>query len=216
MSFRPNWTADEVAVLRARYESEGPVPIADDIGRTWRAVHRKARRLGLYRNRPWATADENLLRNIWGEVSLEEAAARLGRSQEALIVRAEILGIGGACPRGREYLSVAAKRTGYAVCQLREILKAAGVAITPALASPRSTRKNFYFVVDPFDVDEAVKKWLSSETLATAARKRGVHTRYLSRRLRRLDGVPKKPSRGKHWRIPTAVIDRALAIGVAA
>ena len=49
------------------------------------------------------------------------------------------------------------------------------------------------------------------EIETVAARSRGHSSEWLARRLRGVDGVPKKPGRKVPWRIPTAVIDRALA-----
>jgi hypothetical protein len=208
------WTPERDAVVRARYFTDGAAPIAADLGVTVAAVFHRASRLGLLKSRPWTEGDDKAMRELWGEMNLRALAKHIGRTQAAVYTRGQILGLTSKVPQGFEYLTSAAVRTGYGTGQLRKILAWAGVSIGRAVGRPRKQRKTrrHFGIVVPYDVDQAIVRWLESESLNAAALARGVTGETLARRLALVEGVPPKPPGKRRWRIPTALIDRALAM----
>lgn len=164
--------------------------------------------------RRWTPLEENRLRLFWGARSVPDIAETLGRSAFAVYQRAELLGLGLGCPRGYEYLTAAARRTGFEVARLRLILGEAGFKIRGAMVRGGATVR---YYVDPEKVDAAVASWLATETLAGAARRLGMWPDTLERRLL-ASGVPlpPKPPGKRHWRIPSEAIEQALSGKLAA
>ncbi len=211
------WNAAEDAVVRRLYAQGAAAVVRELVGRTVGAVHARAKAIGV--NRPeWTQAEETRLRSLWGSKSLPELAIAFERTEWAVYQRSRDLGL-GALPQGMEWISGAEVRTGYHARTLLRILTAAKVRIGESLSvqkagkGPRSFRRRF---VDPFDVDEAIRRWQATETLASAAQRRGVTPKRLRRALRGLPGVPNRPGRAKCWRIPTELIDQALGLAAAA
>jgi hypothetical protein len=215
--FTPHvWNPERDEVVRSRYFSDGAKAVATSLGVTVAAVFHRSRRLGLLKNRPWTDTDDETMRELWGEMSLRQLSRRLGRTQAAVYARGQALGLTSRVPQGFEYLTSAAARTGYGTGQLRVILRWAGVDIKRAVARPRKDRKakRHHGIVVPFDVDQAIALWLESETLNAAAIARGVSCDVLARRLALVEGVPPKPGGKRRWRIPTALIDHAVAMSL--
>lgn len=207
------WTKKEDAIVRARYLEESAKKIASELNRTVNAVHKRARRLGVLKYRAWSPADDARLRDLWGQFTLPVVARRIGRTVITTYWRARKLGLGIGAPQGLEYLTTAADRTGYDVGQLRRILKAHGVRIMPSISRPTGTRRHFH-VVDPLDVDDAVRAWNDTETLESAAIRRGVKGGMLRFWLTRYRAagfdVPEPPAWKQHWRLPSPVFDAVL------
>ena len=209
MKARP-WTPKQEAVLRTRYVTDPTRAIAADLGRTPAAIRKRASILGIVCERPWAEADRSSLRLLWSEMTLKDLAKHLGRTESAVYTRAAREGLPLGCPRGKEFVSDAAKRTGFAVITLQRILKRHRVVVSPSMSRACGAARH-HGVVDPLDVDEAVRAWLETETLEAAARSRGVSAERLQGALRALPGAPRKPrKKGGHWRIPSEVVERAL------
>jgi hypothetical protein len=217
------WTADEEAILRARYVADGPKVCAEALGRSWLSVTRRAQRLRLVRVRRWSEHDDAHLMVLWGVRAIAKVAKLLGRTPDAVYERARQLGLGLGCPRGAEYLTTAARRTGYAVTTLRMILRWGGVRIERATTRPSATRRgkaarkaHLTHVVEPCDVDDAVARWCATEALEMAAESRSIGSATLARLLREATArgdarIPAKP-RGfrKHWRIPSLLVDELV------
>lgn len=211
LSFRP-WTPAEDAVIRDRYVTAGSAAVARDLGRTVSSVCHRARRLRVLSRRRWTPADDNRLRNLWGSHPVAHVAKMLGRTEATTYWRAQKLGLPLGCPQGMEYLTHAAERTGYQTSQLTRILRWAGVPEYRSASRKTGAARHFH-VVDPFDVDEAIAAWLKTETAEFAAKSRGLVTETMVRILEQFgEGVPPRPKKRKaHWRIPTEVIDAAIA-----
>ena len=166
--------------------------------------------------RRWTAAEAKSLRLLWGAETVEEIAKKLGRSPLTVYYYADRLGLPRGCPQGYEYLTSAAKRTGFATDTLRAVLNAAGKAIRVAMAKPlRKGRGRSALgthrthVVVPDDVDEAVLAWTTEESLPAAAERLGT-TRVILRAA--LVAAGHKPPRKKHrWRVMPAVADAAMA-----
>jgi hypothetical protein len=210
------WSRAEDAVVRARYLSDCCDPISRDLGRSKSAVFHRARRLGLLKNRRWTQADDAALRYAWGEGTLRYVAKKLGRSPLTTYWRAQKLGLGLGCPDGYEYLTQAAERTGYTSTQLRRILRWAGIKVRRSMSRNPKTVGRVPHFVEPFDVDVAVSRWLSTETVQHAARRYGVSgdtvRRWLEQAGREGYRVPPKPQRFKaHWRVDSETIDAIVA-----
>jgi len=205
------WTAEQDAVLRERYAQDGAAAVASQVGMTVHAVHLRARRMGVKALPRWTAKENEKLRMGWGEVPLPELAAQLGRAVDATFRHGVKLGLRAGCPPHREYLQDAADRTGFHRTALRAILRWARVPTLPAVTHP-SSHPVVRTTVDPFEVDEAIKRWLRMETMEDAARRTGVSSKRLRQALSRLACPPKKRgNRRTRWRLKPEVIDAALA-----
>jgi hypothetical protein len=234
LTSRP-WTKAEVCLLRERYATEGAKAIALELGRTWRSVTMRAKRLQLVHVRRWTWKDDDQLRIDWGIHPMEHIAKTLNRTTYGVYCRAQALGLGVGCPQGFEYLSAASRRTGYAVSSLRRILSWAHVPIRRAYAKPdRPPSRCPNWIVEPIAVDDAVAEWHQTEPLDCAAERHGVAYTVLIRLLgdaamncdqrvcslvlnrfpngaanRSTDAPPRRSRR--HWRIPSALADEFLS-----
>jgi hypothetical protein len=205
----PPWSPPEDAILRRHLRSRGTAYVARRVGRSLRSVMLHAWRLGISRQPRWNDIERRVLRNLWGESPLHVIAKKLGRSEGAVYEEARRVGL-SRVPTGMELLSVAARRTGFAEETLRVVLDWAGVELRWPARKPSKKRRR-HVCVDTFEVNEAVERWLATEALAPAARSRGLYPQRLARLLVGIDGVPPRPCKGRIWRIPSDVIDRALA-----
>lgn len=205
------WTPAEDAVLRVRYEREGAAAMAQALGRTLGSVHHRTRALGLYTHRRWTAKDDAQLEMLWGETSLAWLARKIGRTVFATYKRAQDIGLPLGLPDGDEYITTAISRTGYHGGPLRRILKWAGVDIRLAMSRPCGARRHFH-IVDADEVNDAIARWLKTETLQGAARRHGIDRNTLAGWLEASGlPLPPKPDGKRHWRIPSDTIDAAVA-----
>lgn len=209
----PLWTPAEDEILRSMFFGSTALEISARLpGRNESAVFHRSRRLGLIKNRRWTDVDDKRLRNWWGE-PIAKVARELDRSVITIYWRAQVLGLPLGVPQGGEYLSTAARRCGYATQTFRKILKWAGVSARRAVT--RNPLKCWHAAhwVDPDDANDAVSKWLRTETPQAAGRRLGLDGSTVIRRLI-LSGLPlpPKPGRKEHWRIESEIIEQACAM----
>jgi hypothetical protein len=205
------WTEEEKALLRRAYITGGikAAKAAFPHRSEWGLYH-ILHRMGVQRARRWTREDIDHLRTYWGTETLPSLCRTLKRTRPAICGKARLLGLPLGCPQGLEYLTRAARRTGYKVKQIRRILRWAGVGIKMAYSARPKFRTH---IVDPFDVDEAVKEWHETETLDAACKRLGIDDRTLKRRLERVGVTPCKtdPENPRaHYRIKTKDIDTAM------
>ena len=160
--------------------------------------------------RRWAPRQDERLVLLWGTMTLRKLAAEFGRTQLTVYWRARGLKLTCGVPRGSEYISVAAKRTGFDTGQLRRILRAAGVKIRLAMARPKPGQTRHFHFVDPLDVDDAIAAWATEETPHVAAIRLGTSDSIVRAALVAAGHEPPTRS-GFHWRLPSTTIDAALA-----
>lgn len=180
---------------------------------------RPAARGAHHHYRRWTTREDRYLREPWGFVPRDAILAHIGRSWLAIYWRAQKIGVGLGAPQGREYLTHAAKRTGYDVATLRRILAWGCVDMVPIASRARTDRPMHH--VDPIDVDEAIALWHRTETPASAVRQRGDVCRgeTLRKWLRaagvlpagRMSRVKRGSKRKPHERFLSTDIDRVIA-----
>jgi hypothetical protein len=208
------WSASEERLLRKAYADGGAaLALSQMPHRTKASIYHRVRRLRICRNKWWSPAEDDRLRKLWdAEMQMHDIAERLGRTQEAVYVRASLIGLPPSKPDGWEYLSHAAERTGFHTSQLRRILDAAGISPRPVLTRPvkGEERRRRRHIVWPADVDAAVGMWHESEPLKTAAQRHGLSENGLKSLLRRI-GI-KRPAlpRKRHWRVRHEDVERAL------
>lgn len=160
--------------------------------------------------RRWTPKEDERLVMLWGTCTLQKLAAEFGRTQLTVYWRARGLTLTCGVPRGFEYISVAATRTGFDTGQLRRILQDAGVKIRLAMARPKPGLTRHFHFVDPIDVDDAVAAWTQQETPEEAARRTGLLGGVVRAALLAAGLDP--PTRAKfRWRLLSATIDAALA-----
>lgn len=166
--------------------------------------------------RRWSPKDDRNIGLLWTATPLASIARELGRTEISVYWRARELGLPIGAPQGFEYLTDAARRTGFATSQLRRVLRANGVAITRTLSRPGVVSRlggapgRHFHCVDPIDVDDAVAAWTREESVEGAALRRGVSGDVLRRLLLKAGHAP--PRRRKaHWRIPSHLADELVA-----
>jgi hypothetical protein len=212
------WTAEENERLRAAYAAGGIDAAAAALPhRSVGAIYHRTQRMRIAsRRRRWTARDDSRLRRLWsGELDLKGIAASLGRSAATTYWRAQKLGLPLGVPAGWEYLHRAAERCGFGTGQLRTILRAAGVTIRPLLARPSKRRgkrkgaRRSFSMVWPADVDIAVADWLAREPIERAAKRAGVASETLRRRLKAL-GEQAPKARKHRWLVSAEQTERAL------
>jgi hypothetical protein len=157
----PHWTPAEDDTVRAMAANHEAVEIAAELpGRSAMAIMHRCRHLGITKRRRWTRSDDLRLADLWGK-DLAEVSRTIGRSMLATYQRAQILGLGLGRPVGSESLTASARRCGYAVKQLRRILRWAQVRIHDSVT--RQKLEGCRHWVEPIDVDEAVAKWLKRD-----------------------------------------------------
>jgi transposase-like protein len=211
---RRSWTPAEDATLRAHY-AEGSARVAALTGRSVSSVLMRANRLDLHVRRHWTAAEDAVLVNHWGYRPIAEIAKMAGRTHQATYRRARELGIGSGSPQGFEYISAAAGRVGYDPHTLRNILTWAGVRVHDACTRENDTRRFPRHYVESLDVDDAVMKWLATETIASGAVRHGIAGCTLKKWLQaaRAAGVKMsaEPGPKEQWRVLSSVIDAVVA-----
>lgn len=204
------WSRREHSILRRWYRSRGAAFVARLTGRSVAGVCTKAERLGLLRKRPWTDLENRRLTNWWGVDNLAAIARKLKRSECAVFRQAvDVLKLKRGAQAGQELLKAATRRTGYDAATLRRVLAAAGVKLKRPMSEP--SKRRWRWVVESVEVDEAVAAWNATETVLGAARVREIGHHALRALLERTPGVPPKPEGRRAWRVPSEVIDRALA-----
>ncbi len=210
--FGAAWTPAEDAVLRECYVAEGPVRVVELLGRSLSSVQHRAARLGLWRRRRWTANDDRRLVVLWGERSLAAVARALDRTEATTYWRAQKLGLPLGIQPGHETLTEAAERTGFSADTLRGILRWAGVRRSRTMSRPEAGIRYARQMLEPIDVDDAVAAWMACEVVNDAANRRGMLGDTLGRWL--LESglpVPPKPPCKRRWRVPTELIERAIA-----
>lgn len=164
----------------------------------------------------WTEREKDELRMMWGHHRVADIARRLDRKPAAVYRMAGALDLGLGCPQGFEYVAEASRRAGYAHATMVAILRWAGVKLWMPSSDPSARGTNPERVVEPSEVDEAVRAWCATETLAWAADRHGITPRLMARILKaahaRWDSVQREHAERKHWRLHVADVDRAMAI----
>lgn len=164
----------------------------------------------------WTEKDERMLGFLWESgLRLSAICERMGRTEYAIADRAYLLGLPMGCPPGYEYLTAAVRRVGLCnAIQLRRILDYYDVQIHICLSIGARRKKNNRrwrrHFVDPELVDNAVKAWISSESVSSAARRRGVDRNTLRKFLIESGTPDPRASRAKQWRVTDEQVEAAL------
>ena len=208
------WTEAQDQSLRDHYVKGGTKAVSKLTGKTAAAIHQRSRRIGCPRFRRWTEKEDEHLRMDWGSTAFSEICRTMGRTKQGVYYRAQELGLTGHAPQGYEFLTQAAIRTGFDWKSLRVILAASGFKVRPVTTRPvkgRGDRR--HWLVDVTEVDDAVEAWLATETPCGAARRIGISADTLLKWLKAAGSVrPKEKARGTPWRVPTAEIDRVVAL----
>lgn len=206
------WTPAEDAILRANYQKLGAQQTAVLLNRSLCSTHHRAQRLKVFTHARWTASDDKRLTMLWGDIGLAAIAKTLNRTQDACYFRANKIGLVRGLQPGMEYVRNAAHRVGFAPQTLEAIFKWYGIKPQRTMSRPTEGASYRWHSVDPEDVDEAVAAWMAAETIHDAATRRGISDQTLIRLL--LASGFKLPARqkGRHpWRIPTEIVDRAVA-----
>lgn len=210
---RRAWTPAEDDVLRATYKRGYRRVQAALPDRARASIFRRMNKLGLYTHRHWTPEETERLRGMWesGDLRLSAMARELGRTPKATYDRAQQLGLSLGLPPGHEYLSDAARRSGYSsTSTLRRILKWARVQIHIALSRPTKKPRRAHYVL-PEDVDDAIARWHQTEPLERAAERVGVCGATLRKALLAAGVKEPKRERKQTWRVHSDDVARAMA-----
>jgi hypothetical protein len=206
------WTEEEKTLLQSKFKyRRGYRAIKKALPhRSRRSIYQMARKLGLTKRSHWSQEEADRLRVLWGAEPLDRIAKLLDRTKAGVYQYAKhTLGLKVGCPNGWERMAHAAKRTGYMVETLKNILAHAGIKPSPSYSLVERKAKYHVFIVRPGDVDYAVSVWCDSETLFDAACRRGMCVDTLKSQL--IESGLQPPAK-KHavWRIPSKDIDDAI------
>jgi hypothetical protein len=181
--------------------------------RTLSSLRQRAHKMGLCYETHWTDAEDARLIFMWETpLALASIATRMGRTPLAIYSRAKKIGLSVGCPDGFEYVSTAAKRTGFELATLRRVLAFSRVKEHRSLAQPKRTRRyqSHHFVcID--SVNDAVVKWHASEPVTAAARRRGLSQLTLRRWLIDAGALSKSRAWKKHHRIDSEIIDLVIS-----
>lgn len=118
----------------------------------------------------WKPEEDEKLRQVWdSDLSLQEISQVLNRSRKAVYWRAANLGLGVGCYPSYEMVPDAAKRTGFVWETMKRIIAWSGLVGRPC----RSLTKS-YRCYNPTEIDQAVKNWMATEPLGTAAKRHNI------------------------------------------
>lgn len=146
----------------------------------------------------------------WESTSARIIARQLGLAPTTVLSIAYEMGLGTGKPQGMEYVAEAAKRTGFPAKTFDRILRWASVKrIKSRREQATKTKRRAHYVL-PETVDAAVAAWLATETITSAAARRGLSRFALEQRLLRHPEAPVKAGR-HNWRVPTTLIDEVAA-----
>lgn len=167
----------------------------------------------------WHWSESQRLKSEWSDGDIGSLARSLGRSVLAVYRQAHALGLHRAPPRGCESLKDAAARTGFTGRQLQRILRWAGYRPLRVSTREPSPRPRWAYV-STLEVDDAVDRWMRTETPADAGRRYGVRGSVVIRMLRQSDADPVAAPRlwgrasgrtkHRHYRLDPAVVDRVM------
>jgi hypothetical protein len=213
----PDWTDAEKDVVRQIYPTGGWAAVKQALPRrTKTSILKKACELRVAPKRHYSRSENLTLERLWeAGLELDRIAERMGRTPGSVYDHALAIGLRVAVPRGFECLTLAAERSGFARESLRAVLRWAGVKIHRNLSDPAARKKMpkwHRHYVDPLAVDDAIARWMKTETLLAAAKARGLHDFVLKRWLVEAGIIEPRPpgSRRLRWRIPTETIDRVI------
>lgn len=213
------WTPEEDALLRQAYAANGggePSAVKRLPGRSLEGIRSRAVKLKLTRMRWWTAEDLERLKSMWGLEPVEEIARVLRRNRNAVVWRANQLGLQIGIPDGWESMSSASERTGYPLPCLRTILRWSEVRIVKQFT--RYTKGKIpKCIVEISEVDYAVHEWHETETVAEAAERIGwSRLRMLLAMERAGCAPPRRTQSGKtrrrsHSRVLSSDVDKAVA-----
>ena len=211
-SRRP-WTSAEDDALRLAYTTGGPTAARQALPhRSLPSLHKRACKLRCTRIPHWTPEEDSRLRLLWGDGhTVNYVARKLGRPPFGVYERARTIGLPCGCPQGHEYMTHAARRTGYTIPALRHILRWAGVPIRPAMSLPTPRPKRGR-VVDSGDLDDALDRWIQTEPVESAACRIGACGETVKRRLAVI-GIA-MPGGRRHLRVTADQVNHALALEV--
>jgi hypothetical protein len=158
----------------------------------------------------WSAVDDDRLRSLWREKTLEQLAELLGRTPCAIYRRASRFGLPSRS-QGFVSLAAAAIETGYDPRSLRRILREAGVAMVRRTSFRTRRNGRAQLLVDRFAARWAVEARGATETVGSAARRRGICIATMHSWLRAAGVLRDHRHKGARHRIPTDVIDAIVA-----
>lgn len=104
------WAEEDLNYLKENWCRKSTREIAKDLDRTYNSIYAKAEYINLGqnkadKNRLWTEGDLEYLENNWGSISIPTLAKNLNRSENAVIIKARLLGLGPFLEAG-EYLTL--------------------------------------------------------------------------------------------------------------
>lgn len=211
MSYRP-YSKEEISVIERLYRSGGPSACAPFMpGRSEWCITKAAQARG-FKRRPgkWSKEEEKLLCDSWHIVDLEDIAKKLNRKKLGVYWKAKKLGLHIGTPQGMETLNACSIRTGFTAAAIVHVLKWAGVSLMRSQTVNRNWKGKYtHQFVDTFEADEAVRSFLTSETLNEASRRTGIGRQSLYKFMVK-EKAPHRPRKKRQWRLQADYIDGVI------
>lgn len=166
----------------------------------------------------WSAHEETTLKFEWHLATRAELVRRLpGRSWCAIWLHARAIGLPSGPPEGCYTIKETVRRLGIDRRTLLAALAAAGVPVRRCYnsAEVKTTRASdgpsTRYYVEWEDARRVGEAWLATETVAGAARQRGIEPCALRRWLAAEGAITIGRVRGKPRRVDSSVIDRVVA-----
>lgn len=107
-----DWSADEDAYILEHWDKQTEEQIAEELHRTAHAVYARGVSLGLIRREPcakgsrvWTPEELSYLRDNWGMVTMKALCKKLNRTEAAILVKRQRLGLGRFLENG-DYITL--------------------------------------------------------------------------------------------------------------
>lgn len=213
------WSDAEKSALRANYATVGAKGLLNLLPtRSFSSIVGMAKKLKIA-SRHWSDAERATLKKFFATESMDALAARLGRSVNAVMKEAQLLGHSHAdMIQGTQTIAEACRVYGYSWSEMRRLLRFSKVngeriLFDPVKASKSKHGVRKYYAV--LAVEQAVERWRNTETPGAASVRLGVASGTLRQWLREagVKGDPNAMRSGRtrlEWRIPRAVLDRVV------
>ena len=163
----------------------------------------------------WTGAEVVALRQGWHVLGQRRLGESLQRSWTAIYMRARQDGLPLGIPQGCVAIKVAARKLGIDRRTLVKELARAEVLVRRAYSSPRrkgigTTQRSQRSYVEWDTAREVAEAWLQTETVRSAALRRGIQPDMLRGWLAKAGVVQVGTVRGVARRVPSDVIDRVV------
>ncbi len=101
------WQEEEIEQLKVLINEKKPVSeIANELNRTVNAIYQKAEKLGIPLNDIWTEEEQELLKEMWGNIKIETISKKLNRNTKAIKHQAVLMNLGSMITNNYNHLTL--------------------------------------------------------------------------------------------------------------